>query len=176
MPSPVLWPFRTRRAGASTRAPALWPFRTRRVGAGPSPSPVYADIEQAVVARIVAAGIVAAKPAPLHVPEKAVYPFITYHITGDVLGKNLSGCDGTSTASFEFKCFSDQYGTARRLAESLRLLWPAMVNFNLYGIRLMGAWAEQSSREYDWGDDADDDGAFTAQLDLTIRYRVAIPT
>lgn len=165
-------------------ADILRPIRIYRpfLGSGVGPStPVVTvnSIEEAFVQRCVDGSLTTRAPAPMKVPEDAVaadYPYIVYHLADDELGLNLSGCDGTSTARFECLCLDDNSLGARNLAESLRMRWPPLVRANLYGIKIIGCWSERSSRDYEWADDASDEGKFQAQLDVIIRYRVAIPT
>jgi hypothetical protein len=140
---------------------------------------VAGSIEEAFVRRVVDAGILVNPPAPMHVPDDvtpADYPFIVYHLADDEIGRNLGGCDGTSTARFECLCLDDNSLKARALAESLRMTFPSLVRANLYGIRIMSCWSERSTRDYEWAADATDVGIFEAQIDIIIKYRIAIPT
>ena len=172
---PGLSPFGFPTAPGPPPPPVLaWTLYPRR----PVPPPVApaTDIERAVVARIVAAALPSGTPAPLHMPEGYTYPCICYYIADDEPGLNLGGHDGTSTARFEFKCMDKGYGNARKLAESLRQTWPPLVNATLSGVKILGCWTERASKEYEWGDDASDDGAHTSEVDLMIRYRLPIPS
>ncbi len=138
-----------------------------------------ADLESALVAAIegeaTITALIGSRLFPVHVPESATLPALTYQVSGREPDHVLDGAAGLAHATWRFTALSRSYSDVIALAELLRLLFQGFAGL-MGATTVLGTLAENESDSLQWATDGTDQQKFERAADFTFLVREPVPS
>jgi hypothetical protein len=106
--------------------------------------------------------------------QTEVYPCVTVQVTAREYGRNLSGADGTSTATVEITALADTEAQAISIAEVIRDNFDGFRG-NQSGVPIGTCHLDDESDGSVSSPDGGDLYAYFATLEYRIKHRVSLP-